>query len=360
MSFDPYLYFSFALVSIFLILEVTKNFKHSLLLKIQFVGLLTFASVVNLFLFKGPLTEFEFSIVRLLIDLMPIFVLNIALIIYAYKVPIWGFIAELSICVIGGIFVVFFTSTTPTNFVHTDTFHFYSIASTSNQYLRAFRILLLSGYFLFFILFIVKTTFFEQQKNQFFKPLRFWITFMILGFLLYIFENTLPIHVYTKGVYSTHVLPLYLMLGILYRPQSINAAWYQFDDLSSINKVEISKDNLVYGVGLGDIIPMLNEKLNSPTNAFIFGYNPQFNSHSDYLKFLLAGGIFNLFLFFGSIAYLFYISIIKSQNLFVCFLVIIFVNGLFECYLSRFWGALFYSFFISIFLNRSFIDESTK
>ena len=243
MSFDPYLYFSFALVSIFLILEVTKNFKHSLLLKIQFVGLLTFASVVNLFLFKGPLTEFEFSIVRLLIDLMPIFVLNIALIIYAYKVPIWGFIAELSICVIGGIFVVFFTSTTPTNFVHTDTFHFYSIASTSNQYLRAFRILLLSGYFLFFILFIVKTTFFEQQKNQFFKPLRFWITFMILGFLLYIFENTLPIHVYTKGVYSTHVLPLYLMLGILYRPQSINAAWYQFDDLSSINKVEISKDN---------------------------------------------------------------------------------------------------------------------
>ena len=33
------------------------------------------------------------------------------------------------------------------------------------------------------------------------------------------------------------------MLGILYRPQSINAAWYQFDDLSSINKVEISKDN---------------------------------------------------------------------------------------------------------------------
>jgi AraC-like DNA-binding protein len=102
---------------------------------------------------------------------------------------------------------------------------------------------LLSAYLLFFVGFITKSTFFEQQKNQFFKPLRFWITLMILGFVLYIVENALPIHVYTKGVYSTHVLPIYLLLGILYRPQSINAAWYQFDDLSSINKVEISKDN---------------------------------------------------------------------------------------------------------------------
>lgn len=243
MSFAPYLYFSFVLVSIFSILEVTKNFKHSLLLKIQFIGLLTFASVVNIFLFKGPLNDVELSIIRLLIDLMPIFVLNIALIIYAYKVPIWVFIAELCIGVIGGVLVALFTSNTATNFVPPDTFHFYSIASTSSEYLKAFRILLLSGYFLFFIVFIVKTTFFEQQKNQFFKPLRFWITLMILGFLLYIFENTLPIHLYTNGVYSTHVLPIYLMLGILFRPQSINAAWYQFDDLSSINKVEISKDN---------------------------------------------------------------------------------------------------------------------
>jgi len=242
MSFAPYLYFSFVLVSIFSILEVTKNFKHSLLLKIQFIGLLTFASVINLFLFKGPLTEVELSIVRLFIDLMPLFVLNIALIIYAYKVPIWVFIAEILIGVIGGVLLVLFTANTPTHFVHADTFHFYSIASTLNGYLKAFRILLLSGYFLFFIVFIVKTTFFEKQKNQFYTPLRFWTTLMILGFLLYIFENTLPIHVYTKGVYSTHILPIYLVLGILYRPQSINAPWYHFD-LSDVNKVEISKDN---------------------------------------------------------------------------------------------------------------------
>ena len=86
MSFEPYLYFSFVFISIFSILEVTKNFKHSVLLKVQFIGLLTFASIVNLFLFKGQLSDIELSIVRLLIDLMPIFVFNIALILYIYKV----------------------------------------------------------------------------------------------------------------------------------------------------------------------------------------------------------------------------------------------------------------------------------
>jgi YesN/AraC family two-component response regulator len=65
---------------------------------------------------------------------------------------------------------------------------------------------------------------------------------MILGFLFYIFENTLPIHTYTKGVYSTHILPVILVLGILYRPQSINAPWYHYD-LSDVNKVKISKDS---------------------------------------------------------------------------------------------------------------------
>ncbi len=243
MSFAPYLYFSFVLVSLFSILEITKNFKHSLFLKIQFIGLLTFASVINLFLFKGPITEVELSIVRLLIDLMPIFVLNIALILYAYKIPTWLFIVEIVAGIIGAVLVGLFTSNTPSNFNHSESLNLYTIAATTNWYIKIFRMLLLSAYLLFFVGFITKSTFFEQQKNQFFKPLRFWITLMILGFVLYIAENALPIHVYTKGVYSTHVLPIYLLLGILYRPQSINAAWYQFDDLSSINKVEISKDN---------------------------------------------------------------------------------------------------------------------
>jgi drug/metabolite transporter (DMT)-like permease len=146
MSFASYLYFSFVLVSIFLILEVTKNFKHSLLLKIQFIGALTFAIVINLFLFKGPLTEIELSIVTLVIDLMPMFVLNIALILYAYKIPAWVFIVEVSVGIIGGVLVGVFTSPVSTNFVHSETFQFYAIASTPNLYLKIFRQLLLLAY----------------------------------------------------------------------------------------------------------------------------------------------------------------------------------------------------------------------
>ena len=108
MSFEPYLYFSFVLVSIFSILEVTKNFKHSVLLKIQFIGLLTLGSIVNLFLFRGHLSELELSIVRLLIDIMPMFVLNIALILYAYKIPAWVFIGEGATALVGSLLVIIY------------------------------------------------------------------------------------------------------------------------------------------------------------------------------------------------------------------------------------------------------------
>ena len=242
MSFSPYLYFSFVFITIFSILEVTKNFKHSVLLKVQFIGLLTFASIVNLLLFIGHLSQLELSIVRLLIDIMPMFVLNIALILYAYKIPTWVFITEGVIALLGLALVYVYATPNTNHFIHTDAFQFYAVVSTTNLNLKIFRILLLAAYFIFFCSFIVKTSFFEKQKNQFYTPLRFWTTLMILGFLLYIFENTLPIHAYTKGVYSTHILPVVLVLGILYRPHSINAPWYHYD-LSDVNKVEISKDS---------------------------------------------------------------------------------------------------------------------
>lgn len=242
MSFEPYLYFSFVFISVFSILEVTKNFKHSLLLKIQFVGLLTFASIINLFLFKGQLSGIELSIVRLLIDLMPIFVLNIALILYAYKIPTWIFFIECTTSIIGIALVFFNAAPTNTYLIDSETFHFYAVASTTNSVLQIFRVLILGGYMFIFLGFIFKTYYIDRKKNHFFTPLRFWTTIMILGFLLYIFENIFPIHLYTKGVYSTHILPVYMVLGILYRPQSINAPWYRYD-LSDVNKVEISKDN---------------------------------------------------------------------------------------------------------------------
>lgn len=244
MIFSPYLYFSFVLVCLFAILEVAKNFKHSLLLKTQFIGLLSFAGVVNLFLFKGSLSELELSVVRLLIDIMPMFVLNIALVLYAYKLPSWVFIVEGSAVLIGT-FLILFTTNSPTSsfLLRTHTFNFYAVASTANKYMYSYRILLLGGYFLIFSGFIIKTTFFDYQKNQFYTPLRFWTTVMILIFLFFIFENTLPIHEYTKGVYSTHILPVFLALGVLYRPESINIPWYHYDLASGIKKVEISKDS---------------------------------------------------------------------------------------------------------------------
>ena len=127
MSFSPYLYFSFVFITIFSILEVTKNFKHSVLLKVQFIGLLTFASIVNLLLFIGHLSQLELSIVRLLIDIMPMFVLNIALILYAYKIPTWVFIGEGLTAVVGIVLVSIYATPNTTYFLHTDAFQFYAV-----------------------------------------------------------------------------------------------------------------------------------------------------------------------------------------------------------------------------------------
>ena len=241
MSFAPYLYFSFIAIAIFLILEVAKNFSHSVLLKTQFILLLLLASIINAFLFTGNLSNIEISVVRLLLDCMPFLVLNIALVLYAYQISTWILVGEGFVVLLGGILVYFYGHLGVPNEQDLGQFKFYTIASTFALPIRFFRVGLLLLYTICFSVFIFKITFFEKQKTQFFGPLRIWISSMILAFIFYIIENALPIHRYTHGIYSTQILPMYVMLGILLRPKSINSPWYHFS-LSEINKAELSKE----------------------------------------------------------------------------------------------------------------------
>ena len=242
MSFAPYLYFSFVFIAVFSILEVAKNFSHSVLLKGQFIVLLVLGSVVNAFLFRGQLSNLEISVVRLLLDSMPLLVLNIALILYAYQIATWVFIVEGLLVIIGAVLVFLYGDVGVETNADWVPFKFYTIASTSSIPLLIYRIGLHLLYFICFIIFFLKISFFQNQKTQFFGPLRIWTTLMILAFLLYILENTSPLHTYTQGIYSTQILPLYMMLGILLRPKSINSPWYHYD-LSAIKKVELSKED---------------------------------------------------------------------------------------------------------------------
>ena len=241
MSFAPYLYFSFVFIAVFSILEVAKNFKHSVLLKIQFILLLILASVVNVLLFKGQLSNIEISVVRLLLDCMPLLVLNTALILYAYQINTWVFIIEGLLVILGAVLVFIFGNVGVETSASWAPFQFYTLASTSALPILIFRIGLLVLYTICFSLFILKTMFFHKQKTQFFGPLRIWTTLMILAFILYIIENALPVHTYTQGIYSTQILPIYVMLGILLRPKSINSPWYHYS-LSEVNKIELSKE----------------------------------------------------------------------------------------------------------------------
>lgn len=97
------------------------------------------------------------------------FVLNIALILYAYKIPTWVFIAEGLTAVVGSVLVSIFATPNTTYLFHTDAFQFYAIASTSNFYLKIFRILLLAAYFIFFAALLLRLVFSKSKKINFIR-----------------------------------------------------------------------------------------------------------------------------------------------------------------------------------------------
>ena len=159
MSFAPYLYFSFVFIAVFSILEVAKNFSHSVLLKGQFIVLLVLGSVVNAFLFRGQLSNLEISVVRLILDSMPLLVLNIALILYAYQIATWVFIVEGLLVILGAVLVFLYGDVGVETNADWVPFKFYTIASTSSIPLLIYRIGLHLLYFIFFIIFFLKISF---------------------------------------------------------------------------------------------------------------------------------------------------------------------------------------------------------
>jgi O-antigen ligase len=104
------------------------------------------------------------------------------------------------------------------------------------------------------------------------------------------------------------------------------------------------KKNKFFGLGLGDYRTELNK------NTHIS--NTQFNSHSQYIYYLLVGGVFNLLLFIMAQFFCLY-TLIRSRDVFLLsFCLICIANCLFENFLNRQWGVWIYSIFIILFANR--------
>lgn len=101
--------------------------------------------------------------------------------------------------------------------------------------------------------------------------------------------------------------------------------------------------NLILGVGTGDIQDELNEEFRSKGNIRLAEVNT--NTHNQFLEILIEHGLIGLIMFLSMILMMFYIAC-KSRNiLYLIFLLLVVISFLFETMLNRLAGVTFFSLF---------------
>jgi len=127
------------------------------------------------------------------------------------------------------------------------------------------------------------------------------------------------------------------------------------DERFEINKanVYLIKNNLIFGVGIGDVQDELNTfYLNHINESKVYGLalEKTLNSHNNYAFLWIAGGLILLIPFLINLLFSLYVSYTNRDWLFLCFIILITINMLTENILSRMTGILFYTLFNSLFL----------
>jgi O-antigen ligase len=122
--------------------------------------------------------------------------------------------------------------------------------------------------------------------------------------------------------------------------------------------IELAKKKWLTGYGIGDV----NQKLQYCYKAKIDSNVYQifnFNTHNQYLHFLLSSGVIGLLLFLISLLFPLYLAYRSSNYLYILFSLLIIITLLTENVLNRHDGIIFYSFFNSIFafLSRNKIRQ---
>jgi O-antigen ligase len=122
--------------------------------------------------------------------------------------------------------------------------------------------------------------------------------------------------------------------------------------------LEVIKHNLFFGVGEGNKAEALQAVYQQ--KAYVVPARENFNSHNQYLDFLIGGGLVGLFFYLTGLFFLGRKSIKESNFPLLAFLLIFSFNALFENLLSRYWGLLFFSVFISLLSVKDSNDQSKR
>lgn len=130
------------------------------------------------------------------------------------------------------------------------------------------------------------------------------------------------------------------------------------DSVSSTNirlaiyesSVEPIKKSFIFGYGIGDYNIVLSESYNN--QVLVEG---NYNSHNQYISFLLIGGIVLLSVFLLIQIYNIKLAVKKSDYLFITVSLFYLLNMLTESILEREDGVVFFSFFISFLAYKHYI-----
>jgi O-antigen ligase len=113
--------------------------------------------------------------------------------------------------------------------------------------------------------------------------------------------------------------------------------------------MNVSKNNLMFGVGIGDVRTELFKEYEKTEEPYII--KEKYNAHNQFLETLVEDGIIGLMIFLVLIILMFYISYKERNLLYGIFIIISLAFFIFESVLYRFAGISFFSLFSFLLLH---------
>jgi len=248
-----------------------------------------------------------------------------------------------------------------------------------------------STYLVFSIFIILKVGFQNDKVNKFVKLL---LTLAIIYLVIFIFLLASRIGLISLLILSVCVLVIYfykkrkLFYGLaitlvftcalLFSLQFFTEINLKFKGLIHIgtenseysgsgirldlwqNTLVIIKENLLFGVGTGDLQPAIQEifKTKGFSDPYQNHLNPHnkdhLNSHNQFLDITATLGILGILLFLLNVFYPFFEAFKRGNHLYIIFLTLFIFLCFVECSLATQKGVIFYAFFNSLFAFHSF------
>lgn len=107
------------------------------------------------------------------------------------------------------------------------------------------------------------------------------------------------------------------------------------------------KKQPIWGYGSGDEISLLKEQYLK--RKMMVSYSEEFNTHNQYIAFLLKNGIIGLIIFLLMMIYFFRLAILKKDFVYFSFLLVLSVGLITENILDTNKGIFYFAFFNTLF-----------